>query len=127
MVVIFILISALNDRLGNKMDKMSMFSPKGIWCSTSTESNYQGSTSVLLKRQDEALTLDTMNKYFGTNYTAAQAVTHFVVIAMNGDGDACGVHISGVQYIPSTKRWVAVAEDSLKGKTFRINWVAFHF
>ena len=109
------------------MDKMSMFSPKGIWCSTFTESNYQGSTSVLLKRQDEALTLDTMNKYFGTNYTAAQAVTHFVVIAMNGDGDACGVHISGVQYIPSTKRWVAVAEDSLKGKTFRINWVAFHF
>ena len=109
------------------MDKMSMFSPKGIWCSTFVESNYKGNTSVLLKRQDEALTVDTMNKYFGTNYTAAQAVTHFVVLAMNGDGDACGVHISGVQFIPSAKWWVATAEDSLTGKTFRINWVAIHF
>jgi hypothetical protein len=36
------------------------------------------------------------------------------------NGDACGVH-------PSTKQWLAVAEESLKGKTFRINWVAFHF
>lgn len=109
------------------MDKLSMFSPKGIWCSTFTEQNYKGNTSVLLKRQDEALTVDTMNKYFGTNYTAAQAVTHFGVLAMNGDGDACGVHISGVQFIPSSKWWVATAESSLTGKTFRINWVAFHF
>lgn len=119
-------IDTINTNLSKKMDAIPKFSPKGIWCGTFTKSNYAGGTSVQLQNSDgTSLTRATLNNWFGVNYSAEVAKAHYVAFAMNGDAATTGIHISGVAW--NNDSLYAVAEDSLSGKTFRINWCVIWF
>ena len=108
------------------MNNISRFSPKGIWCGTFTKSNYAGGTSVQLQNSDGTpLTRATLNNWFGVDYGTETAKYHYVAFAMNGDAAVTGTHISGVAW--SNDSLYAVAEESLSGKMFRINWCVMLF
>lgn len=108
------------------MDAIAKFSPKGVWAGSFTKSNYTGGSSVILTHSTgTTLTRATLNSWFGTNYGAEEAKAHFVAMAMNGDAKVCGIHISGAAW--NNDALYAVAEESLNGKTFRINWIVFLF
>lgn len=111
--MVVILISALNDRFAN------------IKCGTFTRSNYAGGSAVQLLHNGNAMTRTYLNSLFGKDYDANNAKAHFVAFAMNADGAICDAHISGVQWVNDGLS--AVSESSLNGKTFRINWIVFHF
>ena len=126
MVVIFILISALNDRLGNKMDALKVFYPKGIWCGTFVKRDYTGNTSVPLQNSSGTiLTRDVLNNFFGVDYGTNTAKTHYIAFVMNADAEVCNVHISGAAW--NNDALYAIAESPLSGKTFRVNWCVMLF
>ena len=120
-------VDAVSQSVAGKADKLSRDAIKGTMYGTFVKFNFDGLTSVILNTgidTDKDITVEYLNNYFGTNYSTKEAKTKFIAVCMNGDADASAVHFSGCQWIGSSI--VAVSENSLKGETFRCNWLIFH-
>ena len=108
------------------MDALKVFYPKGIWCGTFVKRDYTGNTSVPLQNSSGTiLTRDVLNNFFGVDYGTSTAKTHYIAFVMNADAEVCNVHISGAAW--NNDALYAIAESSLSGKTFRVNWCVMLF